>query len=132
MGHLPSPQQDILPLASLDIIAQVLPSLPWQQVPSLPQHFESLPQQDILPSALSWLQHAQLLAAALSSGAGADCVALCAMSASAIRIVLAKMRAFDFIGSSESRLWRTSSPQRSSLHRDVMVLAAGSVDERCV
>ena len=55
--HLPSAQQLILPLLSFDIIGQLLPSLPWQQLPplqhsaSFEQQLAPLPQQAILPSA---------------------------------------------------------------------------------
>lgn len=66
--HLPSAQHAILLAESLDIMEQVLPSLPWQQLPPL-QHapsfallFESFPPQVILLSAWPWLQQAQDLA----------------------------------------------------------------------
>jgi hypothetical protein len=55
--HLPSAQHVVLPAESLDIMEQVLPSLPWQQLallqhePSLVPPFESFPEQDILLSA---------------------------------------------------------------------------------
>jgi hypothetical protein len=74
MEHLPSAQHAILPLASLDIIGQPLPSLLWQapflqQSPLLAQQVAPLPQHAILPSVLAWSQQAQDLAL-LSAGAG--------------------------------------------------------------
>jgi hypothetical protein len=59
IGHLPPAQQVILPFWSFDIIAQALPSLPWQQLPplqqdaSLAQAAPSLPQHAIFPSVWS-------------------------------------------------------------------------------
>jgi len=57
IGHFPPAQQVILPSWSLDIMEQVLPSLPWQhfpplqQAPSLALDAESLPQQAIFSPA---------------------------------------------------------------------------------
>jgi hypothetical protein len=53
VGHFPPAQHVALPSELLDIIAQALPSLPLQQSPSFAPHFESFPQQLILPSACS-------------------------------------------------------------------------------
>lgn len=72
IGHFPAAQQVIFPAESFDIMEQVLPPLPWQQLsplqhePDLLSHFESLPQQVVFPSVESWLQQAQALALLLS------------------------------------------------------------------
>jgi hypothetical protein len=64
-----------------------------QQPPSLPQH-------DILPSALSWLQQAPALGWS-PDGAGVVWVALWAIKARDITSVLRMTNSFDFIISSE-------------------------------
>jgi hypothetical protein len=116
IGHFPAAQQVIFPAESFDIMEQILPPLPWQQLsplqhePDLLSHFESLPQQVVFPSVESWLQQAQALAL-LSSVDGLVCEVLCAISARAITRVLASMRAFDFMVSSEYFRWRRSSPR---------------------
>jgi hypothetical protein len=95
--HLPSAQQLILSPESFDIIGQALRSFPLQHLLPDSQHLASLPQHAIfLPSAWSWLQHAQVLAV-LSPVVGGFWVVFCAMRARAIRRVLAIKRAFDFI-----------------------------------
>lgn len=100
IAHLPSAQHCILPFESFDIIGQVLPSLPWQQLPLLQEepslaHPDPLPQQAVLPSAEPWLQQVQALAL-LSDGEGVLWV-LWAIRAKAISNVLTRMRAFDFM-----------------------------------
>ena len=110
IGHFPPAQQVILPAESFDIMEQVLPSLPWQQLsplqhePDLLSHFESLPQQVVFPSVASWLQQAQALAL-LPSVDGLFGVVLWAIIARAITRVLTSMRTFDFMVSSESFRW---------------------------
>jgi hypothetical protein len=110
IGHFPPAQQVILLAESFDIMEQVLPSLPWQQLPLLQHepdllsHFDPLPQQAVFPPVESWLQQAQALAL-LSSVDGLVCEVLCAISARAITRVLASMRAFDFMVSSEYFRW---------------------------
>jgi hypothetical protein len=105
-----------LPAESFDIMEQVLPSLPGQQLSPLQHeldllsHFESLPQQLVFPAVESWLQQAQALAL-LSSVDGLVCVVLCAIKARAIAIVLTSTRTFDFMVSSESFAGRRSSPR---------------------
>ena len=104
--HLPSAQQLILPLLSFGIIGHALPSLPWQQslplqeLPSLPQQLAPLPQQAVLPSAVSPLQQAQAFGL-VPEGAGAVWVVLWAINARAIMTVLNSTIAFDFMISSE-------------------------------
>jgi hypothetical protein len=66
----------------------------------LQQQLPSLPQQAILPSALSWLQQAQVLVGSLAGG-GVVWVALWAIRARAMTKVLKITRSFVFIVSSE-------------------------------
>jgi hypothetical protein len=53
IGHFPPEQHVALPSELMELIAQVLPSLPLQQSPSVVPHLESFPQQLILPFACS-------------------------------------------------------------------------------